>query len=141
MTQQVMNLPEGRTIDDLAHAIETVMTTREGLVTQLLTTANGDYVIQGRSANANAAQWVGLDKNLTIQLTRFGERGVYYKAGCDRWLSKGALAFTGTFIVAWPLAVTATVGMVKQKQMSSRIARCAMLYLAGADEAQLAMVC
>ena len=42
MKQQVMNLPEGRTISDLAHAIETVMMTREGLVTQVLTTANGD---------------------------------------------------------------------------------------------------
>ena len=84
MKQQIMNLPEGRTITDLAHAIETVMMTREGLSTQLLTTANGDYVIQGRSANANASQWVGMDKNLTIHLSAIGERGVLYQAGADR---------------------------------------------------------
>ena len=83
MKQQIMNLPEGRTIADLARAIETVMMTREGLTTQLLTTANGDYVIQGRSANANASQWVGMDKNLTIHLSAVGERGVLYQAGAD----------------------------------------------------------
>ena len=141
MKQQIMNLPEGRTISDLAHAIETVMMSREGLTTQLLTAENGDYVIQGRSANANASQWVGMDKNLTIRLSSIGERGVLYQAGADRWLSKSALIATGTFIVAWPLAVTGTIGIVKQKKMSDRIARCAALYLAGADEAQLALVC
>ena len=102
---------------------------------------NGDYVIQGRSANANATQWVGLDKNLTIHLSAIGERGVLYQAGADRWLSKSALIATGTFIIAWPLAVTGTIGLVKQKKMGDRIARCAALYLAGADEAQLALVC
>ena len=141
MKQQIMNLPEGRTIANLARAIETVMMTREGLSTQLLTTANGDYVIQGRSANANASQWVGMDKNLTIHLSAIGERGVLYQAGADRWLSKSALIATGTFIIAWPLAVTGTIGMIKQKKMGDRIARCAALYLAGADEAQLALVC
>ena len=141
MKQQIMNLPEGRTIADLAHAIETVMMTREGLTTQVLTAANGDYVIQGRSANASSTQWIGMDKNLTIRLSPVGERGVYFQAGEDRWLSKSALLATGTFIIAWPLAFTAGIGMIEQKKMGDRIAQCAALYLAGADETQLALVC
>jgi hypothetical protein len=137
MKQQIMNLPEGRTIADLARAIETVMMTREGLTTQLLTTANGDYVIQGRSANANATQWVGMDKNLTIKLMPVGERCVMIQAGSERWLSKSALLFTGTFIVAWPLAVTSGIGLVKQKKLADRMLNLAILCAAGADQAQV----
>ena len=48
---------------------------------------------------------------------------------------------TQFLLIAWPLAVTGTIGLVKQKKMGDRIAHCASLYLAGADEAQLALVC
>ena len=137
MKNQMMTLAEGVTIHGIAHTIETVLMTREQMQTQLLTTAAGEYVIQARSANAKASQWVGMDKNLTIKLTPVGDRCVMAQAGSERWLSKGALLFTGTFIVAWPLAVTSGIGLVKQKQLADRVMNLAMLWMAGADQAQL----
>ena len=35
---------------------------------------------------------------------------------------------TQFLLIAWPLAVTDTIGIIKQKKMSDRIARCAALY-------------
>lgn len=137
MKTRMMPLSEGRTIADLAHTIQTLLMTREEMDTQLLTTESGEYVIQARSQNAETTQWVGMDKNLTIRLTPVGDSCVMAQAGSERWLSKGALLFTGTFIIAWPLAVTSGIGLVKQKQLADRVLNLAACYMAGADNAQL----
>ena len=137
MKTRMMTLTDGRTLSDLAHTIETILMTREQMDTQLLCGEHGEYVIQARSANAKASQWVGMDKNLTIKLMPVGERCVMIQAGSERWLSKGALLFTGTFIVAWPLAVTSGIGLVKQKKLADRMLNLAILCAAGADQAQV----
>ena len=140
MKTQMMTLSNGTTISNVAHTIETLLMTRENMATQLLTTEHGEYIIQARSHNAKASQWVGLDQNLTFRLTPVGENCVMAQAGSERWLSKGALLATGTFIIAWPLAVTSGIGLVKQKKLAGRVLNMAILCAAGADQGQMMMM-
>ena len=130
MTNKIYTLPEGKDIRELAHTIEAYLINREGMNCQVLTAENGAYIIQARASNGKATQWFGMDKAVTVQLIPGMNNTVVTQIGNGEWLKK-SLTMATSMVVLWPLAVTSTIGMVKQGKLPGRIDRTIQLYIAG----------
>jgi len=130
MTRKIYALPEGRKLNGLAHAIETVLINEEKMDVQVLSAADGSYIVQGRAQNGRMTQWVGLDKSISVRLTPLGQGMLQAEIGKGEWLKK-SLTMATSMVVLWPLAVTSTVGMVKQGKLPGKIDRVIQMYLAG----------
>ncbi|MBQ8128756.1 MAG: hypothetical protein IJ175_00735, partial [Clostridia bacterium] len=130
MTKKIYALPDGRELNGLAHAIESMLTNEEQMDTQVLSAGDGSYIVQGRAQNGRMTQWVGLDKSISVRLTPLGPGMLQAEIGKGEWLKKSLTMATSMFIL-WPLAVTSTVGMVKQGKLPGKIDRVIQMYLAG----------
>ena len=130
MTRKIYALPEGRELSGLAHAIESMLTNEEQMDAQVLTTGDGSYIIQGRAQNGKLTQWVGMDKSISVHLSPLGQGMLQVEIGKGEWLKK-SLTMATSMVILWPLAVTSTVGMVKQGKLPGKIDRTIQLYLAG----------
>ena len=130
MTNRIYALPEDKNIRELAHTIEAYLVNSEGMNCQVLTTESGEYIVQGRAQNGKFTQWVGLDKAVTVRLIPGQNNAVIVEIGNGEWLKKSLTMATSMFVL-WPLAVTSTVGMVKQGKLPGRIDKAIQMYIAG----------
>ena len=130
MTTKIYTLPEGKSIPEMSHAIQAFLMNSEGMNVQVLTTEAGQYIIQARAQNGKVGQWFGLDKAIQVRLTPCANNVVSVEIGSGEWLKK-SLTMATSMVVLWPLAVTSTVGMVKQGKLPGKIDRAIQMYLAG----------
>lgn len=118
-----LTLADDMTISKLAHAVEMMLSTQERLATKILITVNGEYVVQAHSKNEQILRWIGMDQHLTLTLSPVKEKCCLVRIHSIRWLFQSALAATGLFVVAWPLAVTAIIGAIRKKSLARKILR------------------
>ena len=130
MTTKIYTLPEGKNINEMSHAIQAFLMNSESMNTQVLTTEAGQYIIQARAQNGKVGQWFGLDKAIQVRLTPCANNVVSVEIGSGEWLKK-SLTMATSMVVLWPLAVTSTVGMVKQGKLPGKIDHAIRMYLAG----------
>ena len=114
MKVKKLTLEKGTTVSDLAHDAERMLSAREGLKTQLLVTLDGAYIVQAHSRSERGLRWIGLDRWLTLTLTPSGENACLARSSAGSWLYQSCLIATGVFLAAWPLAVTAAIGMIRE---------------------------
>ena len=130
MTSKIYTMPEGKNIREMSRAIQAFLMNSEEMNVQVLTTESGQYIIQARAQNGKVGQWFGLDKAIQVRLTACAENVVSVEIGSGEWLKK-SLTMATSMVVLWPLAVTSTVGMVRQGQLPGRIDHAIQMYLAG----------
>ena len=130
MTTKIYTLPEGKNIPEMSRAIQGFLMNSESMNVQVLTTEAGQYIIQARAQNGKVGQWFGLDKAIQVRLTPCANNVVSVEIGSGEWLKK-SLTMATSMVVLWPLAVTSTVGMVKQGKLPGRIDHAIQMYLAG----------
>ena len=130
MTNRIYNLPEDKSIQELSHVIEAYLTNSENMNCQVLTSEAGEYIIQARAQDGKATQWIGLDRSITVRLIPGRNNAVIAEIGNGEWLKKSLTMATSMFVL-WPLAVTSTVGMVKQGKLPGRVDRAIQMYIAG----------
>ena len=130
MKNSIYTLPQDKDIRGLAHAVEAYLINVENMNCQVLGTEQGEYIVQGQARNHGFAQWVGMDKAVTVRLTPGMNNTVMAQIGNGEWLNKG-LTMTVSMFMLWPLAVSSTVGMVKQGKLPGRIERAIQMYIAG----------
>ena len=130
MTSKIYTMPEGKSISEMSHAIQSFLMNNENMNVQILTTEIGQYIIQARAQNGKVGQWFGLDKAIQVRLTPCANNVVNVEIGSGEWLKK-SLTMATSMVVLWPLAVTSTVGMVKQGKLPGKIDHMIQMYLAG----------
>ena len=130
MTTKIYTLPEGKSISEMSHAIQAFLMNSESMNVQVLTTEAGQYILQARAQNGKVGQWFGLDKAIQVRLTPCANNVVSVEIGSGEWLKK-SLTMATSMVVLWPLAVTSTVGMVKQGKLPGKIDHAIQMYLAG----------
>ena len=130
MTTKIYTLPEGKTINEMSHVIRDFLMNSESMNVQILTTEAGQYIIQARAQNGKVGQWFGLDKAIQVRLSPCANNVVNVEIGSGEWLKK-SLTMATSMVVLWPLAVTSTVGMVKQGKLPGKIDHTIQMYLAG----------
>ena len=94
----------------------------ENMETQCLTSFDGAYIIQARVKNGKAKKLIGMDKVVSVKITPIGNEFFSVEIGKGKWLDKG-VALTVSWFVLWPLAVTSTYGIYKQKSLPDKIFR------------------
>ena len=129
MKNIVYTLPEGKDIHGAVNAVIDFLKNKEKMETQKLGTEDGTMIIQARVHNGKIKQWVGLDKAITVKLVPLGRDAISMEVGEGEWLKKSMAMGVGTFVFAWPLAVTAVVGMTKQARLPGKIAQAVKDYL------------
>lgn len=130
MTSKIYTMPEGKNIPEMSRAIQAFLMNSEEMNVQVLTTEAGQYIIQARAQNGKVGQWFGLDKAIQVRLTPCANNVVSVEIGSGEWLKK-SLTMATSMVVLWPLAVTSTVGMVKQGKLPGKIDHAIQMYLAG----------
>ena len=130
MKKKIYAFTGDKNIRTTAQAVAEYLENDEKMETQKMSLDGGAMVVQARTRHGNLKQWVGMDKAITVKLMPTGENAMTVEIGKGEWLKKGLLIGVGTFIVAWPLAVTSTIGMVKQGQLPGRIEKMIQNYLA-----------
>ena len=130
MTSKIYTMPEGKNIREMSCAIRNFLMNSEDMNVQVLTTEAGQYIIQARVQNGKVGQWFGLDKAIQVRLTPCSGNVVSVEIGSGEWLKK-SLTMATSMVVLWPLAVTSTVGMVKQGKLPGKIDHAIQMYLAG----------
>ena len=138
MTNKIYALPESKDIRGLAHAIEAYLTNSESMNCQVLTTEDGQYIVQGRASNGKFTQFVGLDKAITVRLIPGQNNTVIAEMGKGEWLKK-SLTMATSMVVLWPLAVTSGIGFAKLGSLPKKIDRACQLYIAGINPAVYAV--
>ena len=110
----------GKTTQDITMIVRNYLEMNEGMESQTFATPEGGAVIQARSRGGAIKQFVGLDKAITVKINPISETHVSVDIGEGKWVDKG-IAMTVSWFVLWPLAVTSTVGMMRQHQLPKKI--------------------
>ena len=110
----------GRNAQDIAMVVRNYLEMNEGMESQSIMTAEGGAVIQARARGGALKQFVGLDRAITVKITPISETHISVDIGEGKWVDKG-IVMTVSWFVLWPLAVTSTVGMMKQHQLPKKI--------------------
>ncbi len=112
-------LKEGKTVEG---AVKYVIRYLRNEQMEVQTFENDDgVVVQARSKNAGMKKLVGMDRAATIQFTC--EDGVLVvEMGQSKWADKVA-GYVVSWILFWPAAITATIGIAKQKELFDQIKR------------------
>lgn len=120
-------LPADKTTQLVGCEVRNYLTNNENMETQVLESAEGDTVVQGRINGGKWKQWIGMDKAISVKLSaRDGILTV--EIGEAKWIDKGAIMTVSMFVL-WPLAVTSGIGMYKQAKLPEKIFSCVRNYL------------
>ena len=115
---KVFALLNGITLERIVGSVEGFMRTEKSMDVQSAATTDG-YVIQGSQPKDGWKTITGTRLAITVQLIKLGEH-LNVVMGQGQWSDKIGAGTLGWF-VAWPLAVTAGVGIYKQKKLSQEI--------------------
>lgn len=118
-----LTLARGMTAAELAGEAGAMLSAQERLTVRTLVSVNGEVVVRAFSPGDGVTRWIGMDRQLTLTLTPLGDRQVLARFDGGRWLYRGALVIAGTFVIAWPLAVTAVIGAIRWMLLVRRMLR------------------
>ena len=110
----------GRKVEEIAAAVRNFLESSENMVTQCFITNEGAAVLQAKARGGAIKQFVGLDRAITVRITPVSETHITVDIGEGKWVDKG-IVMTVSWFVLWPLAVTSTVGMMRQHQLPKKI--------------------
>ena len=109
-----------RTVQDVAMIVRNYLESAENMNTQFFFTNDGSAIVQGKLRGGKVKQFMGLDRTTTVRITPVSDNHVNIDIGEGKWVDKGS-ALTVSWFVLWPLAVTSTVGMMRQHQLPKKI--------------------
>ena len=109
-----------RTVQDVAMITRNYLESAENMNTQCFITNEGSAIVQGKLRGGKVKQFMGLDRTTTVRITPVSDTHVNIDIGEGKWIAKG-IALTVSWFVLWPLAVTSTVGMMRQHQLPKKI--------------------
>lgn len=115
---RVYKLPENISVDNVAQYVESFFRTEKGMIVQSSPVSEG-YIIQATSEQNGWKTISGTKLAISVQLTSTGDTLVV-QTGEGQWADKigaGALAW----FVAWPLAITAGIGISRQKKLPKEV--------------------
>ena len=107
---------------DAAKHVSYFLEDSENMEVQCLSTFEGAYIIQARVRHGKVKKLFGMDKAISVKLTPIGNEFFSVDIGEAKWLDKG-VALTVSWFVLWPLAVTSSYGIYKQKALPDKIFR------------------
>ncbi len=110
----------GRKVEEIAAAVRNYLEASENMETQCFFTNDGTAILQARARGGSVKQFVGLDRAITVRLTPVSETHFNVDIGEGKWTDKGIVMAVSWFVL-WPLAVTSTVGMMRQHQLPKKI--------------------
>ena len=110
----------GRKVEEIAAAVRNFLESSENMETQCFITNEGTAVLQAKARGGAIKQFVGLDRAITVRITPVSETHITVDIGEGKWVDKG-IVMTVSWFVLWPLAVTSTVGMMRQHQLPKKI--------------------
>ena len=122
-------LKDNKTVDGMTHEIEQMLSQKENMDTQVLRMDDQSVIIQARIRGGEYKKLVGMDRAITARIIPVGERNATIEIAHSKWLNKGAAGFVGTFIIAWPLALTAAYSTYRQYKLPIKIMSAAEKYL------------
>ena len=121
-------LPAGKSVRDLANALQVYLIKDEHMQVQVLPVETGQYVVQARAGGKNVAFLIGLDKAVRILLTPQENGAVDVAIGRGEWIRK-SLTMATTAFVLWPVAITSMTGFLRQSKLTGRIDLAIQLFL------------
>lgn len=120
-------LPAGKTPQLVGYEVQNFLVNCENMEAQVLESADGATIIQGRATGGKWKQWIGMDKAISVKL--FAKDGILtVEIGEAKWIDKGAVMTVSMFVL-WPLAITSGIGMYKQAKLPEKIFTCIRDYL------------
>jgi hypothetical protein len=120
MAQQskMFSIQNGTPIESIVGAVEGFMRAEKSMEVQSTKTTEG-WVIQGSQHSDGWKTISGTRLAITVQLIEINEM-LNVMVGEGQWSDKLGAGALG-FLVAWPLAVTAVFGTIKQKKLPEEI--------------------
>ena len=109
---RVFRIPNDFQVQTLAQALASFLGTSKSMETRVIPTTDG-FVVQGRQEKDGWKTISGMRLATTVQLMNMGSM-LNVTIGQGEWSDKIGAGALGWFI-AWPLAVTAGIGVYKQK--------------------------
>lgn len=117
----VYELTAGKSMDGLILQVETFLRNKEKMNCQKILCDDPDYIIlQARAKKGKVKQFIGMDKALTVRFVHLADNKVSVEMGEAKWVDKGAVMAVSMFVL-WPLAITAGVGIYKQKKLPQKM--------------------
>ena len=126
---EIYTLREGKSVQGMATAVNSFLSYAENMETQVLTLEGGDVMIQARARGGAWKQWIGMDKAITVKISKLAENQAAVDIGSAKWADKaGVMALS--MVVTWPLTmITSGIGIYKQGKLPGDISNAIMRYL------------
>lgn len=115
---RVFRIPNDFQVQTLAQALASFLGTSKSMETRVIPTTDG-FVVQGRQEKDGWKTISGMRLATTVQLMNMGSM-LNVTIGQGEWSDKIGAGALGWFI-AWPLAVTAGIGVYQQKKLPEEI--------------------
>ncbi len=112
-------LKEGKSIEEAARYVIRYLQ-NEGMQVQNFE-QDGSIIVQARTKNSGLKKLAGMDRALTVKFMLEGDVMVV-EMGQSKWADK-AVGYMVAWFVFWPAAVTATIGINKQKELFEEVKR------------------
>ena len=120
-------MPADKTTQFVAYEVQNFLVNSENMETQVLESADGSTIIQGRVSGGKWKQWIGMDKAISVKM--WERNGILtVEVGEAKWVDKGAVMAV-SMVVLWPLAVTSGIGIYHQAKLPEKIFNCVRNYL------------
>lgn len=114
-------LMDNKYVDDLIWQVESFLQSKENMICQRILCENSNYtVLQAKLRGGKIKQFIGMDKALTVRFICLEGRKLAIEMGEAKWGDKGAVMVVSMFVL-WPLAITAGVGIYRQKKLPQKI--------------------
>ena len=115
---RVFRIPNDMNVETLAQAVSSFLATSKAMETRIIPTTDG-FVVQGRQEKDGWKTISGMRLAITVQLMNMGSM-LNVTVGQGEWSDKIGAGALGWF-VAWPLAVTAGIGVYQQKKLPEEV--------------------
>ena len=112
-------IKNGNSLNTIANGVSAFLQTSQNMETQVLSSNNGDMIVQGRVVGNNWKRFIGMDKAISVKMSE--ANGILQvEIGEGKWLDKG-LIMTISMFVLWPLAITSGFGFYQQAKIPEKI--------------------
>lgn len=119
---RIFRIPSNMSVQTVAAHVDHYLQTNQGL--QVQGASHGeDFVLQCRQEKDGWKTVTGMRLATTVQMTRTGANTLSVTIGISEWSDKIGAGVAG-MLLFWPLAVTAGIGVYKQKKLPEDIFRC-----------------
>ena len=119
---RIFRIPPNMPVQAVASHVDQYLQTAQGL--QVQGASHGEeFVLQCRQEKDGWKTVTGMRLATTVQMTRTGANTLSVTIGISEWSDKIGAGVAG-MLLFWPLAVTAGIGVYKQKKLPEDIFRC-----------------